>query len=238
MTAASGGTEMFGTIRLVKRTPGLTHQQFRDRCETSHRRSSQKAIERIAACERFYLHPITDGGAEPIYDAVIRTSFPDRAAYELCGADSLAEDARNFLDPEACALFEARDSSSKLQPLPPSDNPFRTIWFARHRRGMSHEQCRTYYENKHRLLGEYIMNGYAYNYDRHFLYRIAPEALEPYYTFIMNMNFPARSRFDQLSASIANDPTLTRFVAEDEARFIDRDSAVHYAAELCTSPPT
>jgi hypothetical protein len=100
---------------------------------------------------------------------------------------------------------------------------------------MSAEQCRTYYENKHRLLGEYLMNGYAHNYDRFFLYKIAPDAPEPHYTFILNMNFPARSHFDALTTNIVNDSTLSRFIAEDEARFIDRDSAVYYAAELCTS---
>lgn len=216
---------MFRTIRLAKRRNGLTHRQFRDRCETT--------LDCHAGTqERFYLYPMTDGGAEPIYDAVIRTTFTDRNAYEQA-RDTITGDTSGFLEADASPIFAIEESSSKLQELVPSDNPFRTIWFARHRAGMNHEQCRAYYENKHRLIGEYLMNGYAYNYDRFFLCRIAPDHPEPYYTFIMNMNFPARSSFDELSATIMSDPTLSRFVAEDEARFIDRDSAVHYAAELC-----
>jgi hypothetical protein len=100
---------------------------------------------------------------------------------------------------------------------------------------MTHEQCQFYYENKHRLLGEYLMNGYAYTYDRHYLYRIAADAPEPYYTFIMEMNFPAPASMAQITANIVADPTIGKLIAEDEARFIDRDSAVHYAAELSAS---
>jgi hypothetical protein len=183
-------------------------------------------------------------GAEPVYDAVMQACFPNRAAYEQCTAKVtndpqtakiFAEDELNFLDAKACLHFEAQDSFSKLQPLPQSDTIFRTIWFARHRAGMTHEQCRNYYEYKHRLIGEYIVNGYAHNYDRHYLCKIAPGAPEPYYTFVMEMNFPSPEVFDQVSVNIANDPTLARFVAEDEARYIDRESTVHYVAEVSVS---
>ena len=236
---------MYRTIWLVKRKPGLTPQQFREHYETRHRPLGEKLINGYGlSYERYYLHPMGSEDAEPIYDAVMQLCFPDRAAYDHCTfavqnnaetANRLAEDELKFLDREACVHFEAQDSSSSLQPLPPSSTIFRTVWFARHRPGMSHEQCRVYYENKHRLIGEYLINGYACSYDRHYLHQIAPDAPEPYYTFVMEMNFPSRASIDQVTANIAADPALGRLVAEDEARFIDRSSAVHYVAELSVS---
>lgn len=51
----------------------------------------------------------------------------------------------------------------------------------------------------------------------------------------MEMNFPARAAFEEMSAKIMADPTLSKLVAEDEARYIDRASAVHYRAEMSAS---
>jgi hypothetical protein len=235
---------VYRAIWLIKRKAGLSHQQFREYYEAHHRPLGEKAMNGYAfSYDRHYLYSTTEG-IEPVYDAVMQACFPNRKAYEQCTgrvqndpetAKIFAEDDLNFLDTSACMHFEAQDSFSKLQPLPPSDTMFRTVWFARHKPGMTHEQCRAYYENKHRLIGEYIVNGYAYNYDRHYLYKITPGAPEPYYTFVMEMNFPSADSFAQISANIANDPTLARFIAEDEARYIDRDSAVHYRAEVSVS---
>jgi len=153
---------------------------------------------------------MTDDGADPIYDAVMQLCFPDREAYDRCtsslqnhpeSARILAEDEQKFLDREACVHFESQDSFSSLQAIPHTGSIFRTIWFARHRTGMTHEQCRAYYENKHRLLGEYLINGYAYNYDRHYLHKIGPNTPNPHYTFIMEMNFPRAASLDQVTAT-------------------------------------
>jgi hypothetical protein len=236
---------MYRTIWLVKRKPGTTHQQFRDYYESELRLLGEELINGFGlSYERYYLYPMTSDGAPPIYDAVTQLCFPDRDAYDRCTsgvrndpekARRLAEDQAKFLDHEACVHFEAQDSCSRLQPLAASGKIFRTIWFARRRSGMTHEECRAYYENKHRLLGEYLINGYAYNYDRHYLYKIAADAPDPHYTFIMEMNFQASDSMDQITANIVADPTIGKLIAEDEARFIDRDSAVHYAAELSAS---
>jgi hypothetical protein len=236
---------MYRVISLVKRKPGLTPQQFRDYYETKHRVLSERFLNGHAlSYERYYLSPMGGNSAEPVYDAVMHLCFPDRNAYERWmsavgnepgTANEFAEDERNFRGLEATLHFEARDSFSTLKPLAPGATIFRTVWFARHRPGMTHEECRAYYEHKHRLLGEYMVNGYAYNYDRHYLHKLAPDAPEPWYTFVMEMNFPSQAHFDQVTANIMADPTLARFVGEDEARYIDRGSAVHYAAELCAS---
>jgi hypothetical protein len=236
---------MFRMISLLKRKSGLTHQQFRDYYETKHRPIGEKAVEGYAlSYERYYLYPMTSDGAAPIYDAMTQLCFPNRDAYDRCisvlmkkpeKAKMIIEDEQSFFDRETSPTFEAQDSFSKLQALPPSDTIFRTIWFARHRPGMTHEQCRDYYENKHRFVGEYVMNGYAYNYDRHFLCKITPDAPKPYYTFIMEMNFPSRARYEEMAANIVGDRTITQFIAEDEGRFIDRARAVHYTAEVSAS---
>ncbi|TAL02039.1 MAG: hypothetical protein EPO08_08180 [Rhodospirillaceae bacterium] len=236
---------MYRRIYLIKRKPGLTHRQFRDHYETKHRLLGEKAINGYGlSYERYYLYPMTSDGAESIYDAVMQLRFPDRDTSARCSearrnnpelAKMIDEDELNFIARESCMQFEAQDSFSKLQPLPPSDDVFRVVWFARHRSGMTHEQCRAYYENKHRLLGEYLINGYAYTYDRYYLHKIAPDAPEPYYTFIMEMKLPTRDSFDQINANIVADPTLRRFIVEDEARYIDRASTVYYRAEVCAS---
>jgi hypothetical protein len=240
-----GDVQMYRRIYLVKRKPGLSQQQFREYYETRHRLLGEKAVNGYALCyERHYLYPMTSDGAEPIYDAVMQLGFPDRDASARCSAARLnnpelageiAADELNFINRDACTYFEAHDSCSTLQPVARGDNLFRTIWFARHRPGMTHEQCRLYYEYKHRLLGEYVINGHACNYDRHYLYKMAPDGPEPYYTFIMEMNFPTRAGFAQVAANIAADPALGRLMAEDEARYIDRDCTVHYRAELSAS---
>jgi hypothetical protein len=236
---------MYRTIWLMKRKDGVNAQQFREHYEASHRVLGEEMLNGYAvAYERNYLSPMTPDGTDPVYAVVTHLCFPDRSAYERCMADlmknedlvkRIAEDGRKFLMPGVTVHFESQDSYSKLQPLPPSDNMFRTVWFAKRRAGMSHEECRAYYENKHRLLGEYMMNGYAYNYDRHFLYKVGPTAPEPDYTFIMEMFFPSRARYEEMGKAIVGDPTVVKMVAEDEERFIDRSSAVHYSAEMVAS---
>lgn len=236
---------MFRMISLLKRKSGLTHEQFREYYETHHRPIGEGAVAGYAlSYERYYLYAMTSDGAPPSYDAVTQLCFPNRDAYDRCvsavmtnpeKARMVIEDEQKFFDRETSPNFEAQDSCSKLQALPASATVFRTVWFARHRPGMTHEQCRDYYENKHRLIGEYLMNGYAYNYDRHFLYRLAPDAPNPYYTFIMEMNFPSRARYEEMVANIVTDRTISQFIAEDEARFIDRASAMQCTAEVSTS---
>ncbi|RYD91297.1 MAG: hypothetical protein EOP61_27860 [Sphingomonadales bacterium] len=153
--------------------------------------------------------------------------------------EAFVEDELKLFDRAATVTYLAETCCSTLLALPPSDDIFRTVWFARRRAGMTAADCRAYYENKHRLLGEYIMNGFAYNYDRHHLGPIAPGAPEPDHAFVMEMNFPSRARFEEMAATIGADPVLCQLLAEDEARYTDRDSAVHYKAEVCVSamPP-
>ena len=79
------------------------------------------------------------------------------------------------------------------------------------------------------------MNGHACSYDRHYLYKISPDASEPQYTVIIEMSFPSRAVFEQRFADVAADTTLNQFVAEDEARFVNRESALCYRTTVSTS---
>jgi hypothetical protein len=232
-------------LSLLKRKKGTTHQQFRDYYETKHRLLGEMTVNGYAlSYDRYYLYNMDGDTAEPVYDAVTQMCFPDREACVRATSavwndpektKIIVDDEAAFLDRETTLHLEARDSFSKLQILPPSDTIFRTIWMARRRDGMTRDECQAYYENKHRLLGEYMMNGYAYNYDRHYLHNMAPDAPEPPYTFVMEMNFPSAERYAEMGGKIVGDPTLSQLVAEDEARYIDRTSAVHYRAELSSS---
>ena len=236
---------MFRMISLLKRKSDLTHQQFRDYYETRHRPIGEEAVNGYAlSYERYYLYPIRGADSPPFYDAMTHLCFPNRDVYARCilavskdpkKAGMIVDDEAKFFDREASTHFEAHDSFSALQALTPGDTIFRLIRFARHRPGMSHEQCRDYHERKHRLVGEYIMNGVAFEYTRHFLLRLTPDAPEPYYTLITEMNFPSRARYEEMEANIAADPTISQFITEDEERCIDRASAVDYMADLSAS---
>jgi EthD domain len=236
---------MFRMISLLKRKPGLTHRQFRDHFESRHRQLRESAIAGFAlSYERYYLYPMNEGDAAPIYDGIAQICFQDRDACERCGsalentpqlAGSIAADEEAFIERTTSVHFEAQDSCSNLQAVDPGETLFRTVWFARRRPGMTHEQAKDYYENKHRLVGEYLVNGYAHSYVRRYLHRLAPDAPEPHYTFITEINFPSRERFEEMAAVIAADGTIAQFVIEDEQRFIDRGAAVHYTAESAVS---
>ena len=72
---------------------------------------------------------MTTDGAAPIYDAMTQLCFPNRDAYDRCisavvkkpeKAKMIIEDEQNFLDRDTSTRFEAHDSFSKMQALPPA----------------------------------------------------------------------------------------------------------------------
>jgi hypothetical protein len=218
---------MFRSIHLTKRKPGMSPEAFRDYYESHHSKLGAEFVNGYAlSYARHYLYPVNPGDPEPIYDCLMMLCFPDRAAFE-------AATGRVANDPGFAKLF--MDDGSTLPPVSHGDDVFRTIWFGRRRADMTRDECKTYYETKHRLLGEYIMSGYAINYDRHYLHQLGPGRPEPEYDFVMEMNFPSRERFDAMAANIVGDPALSQLLAEDEARYIDPAWSVRYRAERCES---
>lgn len=223
----------------------MSVEAFRDYYETRHSVLGKAAADGYAVSyQRHYLDPVNPGDPAPIYDVMMQLCFPDRETFEYCTGkvaadparrDEFVEDELKLFDRDSVAAFAADDVSSALPPIEPSDTPFRTIWFGRRRADMTVTECRAYYETKHRLLGEYIMGGYAYNYDRHYLQPLMPGAPEPDYTFIMEMNFPSRARFDAMTAGIVGNPALAQLLGQDEANYIDPAWSVRYSAKLCVS---
>lgn len=236
---------MFRTIHLMKRRPGMSVEAFRDYYERRHAVLGKAAADGYAiGYQRHYLDVVNPGESAPIYDVMMQLCFPDRDSFERCtGAvasdparrEEFVEDELKLFDRDSAVSFFADDVSSSLPPVEPGDAPFRTIWFGRRRPDMTIAECRAYYETKHRLLGEYIMGGYAYNYDRHYLQPLMTGAPEPAYTFIMEMNFPSRARFDEMTASIVGNPALAALLGQDEANYIDPAWSVRYAATVCVS---
>jgi hypothetical protein len=236
---------MFTSIHFNRRRPGMSPEAYRDYYENHHSKLGAEFVEGYAlSYTRTYLYPMNPGDPAPIYDSVMMLCFPDRDAYERATgrvandpgfAKLFMEDELKLFDRPAGRSFASEDISSTLPPVPHGDDLFRTVWFGRRRPEMTRDQCKAYYETKHRLLGEYIMGGWAINYDRHYLHSFGPGRPEPDYDFIMEMNFPSRERFDAMTQSIVGNPALAQLLAQDEDNYLDRSWSVHYRAETCQS---
>lgn len=236
---------MFRSIHLTRRKPGMSPEAFRDYYENHHSKLGAEFVNGYAlSYARHYLYPMNPGDPQPIYDCLMMLTFPDRAAFEAATgrvandpgfAQLFMEDELKLFDRPASVSFASEDISSSLPPVAHGDDLFRTIWFGRRRADMTRDECKAYYETKHRLLGEYIMSGYAINYDRHYLHSFGPGRPEPDYDFVMEMNFPSRARFDAMAAGIVGDAALSQLLGEDEARYLDVSRNVHYRAERCAS---
>jgi hypothetical protein len=112
---------------------------------------------------------------------------------------------------------------------------FKTLWFIKRKPGLTREQFKEHYENRHVPLGEHIIRGMALNYVRFYLHPIDPDGPEPVYDAVMEMSFPDRATFDAMNAKLLADRDFVRVLVEDEARFIDREAAVHYCVEEIAS---
>ncbi len=236
---------MFRSIHLTKRKAGMSPAAFRDYYENHHSKLGAEFVEGYAlSYDRTYLHPLNPGDPEPIYDCLMMLCFPDRTAFDAATgrvsndpafAKLFMEDELKLFDRSAAVSFASEDISSVLPPVAHGDDVFRTIWFGTRRPDMTRDQCKAYYETRHRLLGEYIMSGFAINYDRHYLHPLGPGAPVPEHDFIMEMNFPSRARFDEMSAGIVGDAALCRLLSEDEARYLDVSKNLTYRGERCAS---
>ena len=236
---------MFRSIHLTKRKPGMSPEAFRDYYENHHSKLGAEFVNGYAlSYERTYLYPLNPGDPEPVHDCLMMLCFPDRAAFDAATgrvtndpafASLFMEDELRLFDRSAAISFASEDISSTLPPVAHGEDLFRTIWFGTRRPDMTRDQHKAYYETKHRLLGEYIMGGYAINYDRHYLHQLGPGAPVPSYDFIMEMNFPTRTRYDEMAATIVGDAALSQLLSEDEARYLDVGRSLTYRGERCSS---
>jgi hypothetical protein len=111
----------------------------------------------------------------------------------------------------------------------------RGFWLSRRKAGLSRQAFIDHYETQHRFLGEKVIKGYATSYVRNILYAATPGGPEPVYDAITEISFPDRAAYDTCMASFAKDPEMVKIIVEDEARFIDRESTVHYLSETFVS---
>jgi EthD domain-containing protein len=116
-------------------------------------------------------------------------------------------------------------------------NMLRAFWLAKRRPDLSREAYMDHYENNHVRLGEEAIRGEALSYVRHYLHAAQPEAPAPLCDCVTEITFPDRASYDRCMARLAADRDLSRRIVEDEKRFIDRTSTLHYIVENRSSDP-
>ena len=88
--------------------------------------------------------------------------------------------------------------------------------------GMSVEAFRTYYESKHKLIGDRLLRGYAQRYFRRFLDPAdgrSPDENE--FDVILEIWYPNRDAFERCQAHLAR-PEIQAEIHEDEEKLFDR----------------
>jgi len=113
----------------------------------------------------------------------------------------------------------------------------RAFWLARRHPSLSRQEYMNYYENNHVPLGEEAIRGEALSYVRHYLVPPQPDAPPPVYDCVTEITFPDRESYDRCMARLAANPDLLNRIIEDEKKFIDRESTVHYIVENRESDP-
>jgi hypothetical protein len=113
----------------------------------------------------------------------------------------------------------------------------RAFWLARRHPALSRQEYMDYYENNHVPLGEEAIHGEALSYVRHYLNPAEPDAAPPVYDCVTEITFPDRASYDRCMARLMANEDLMKRIIEDEKKFIDRDSTVHYVVENRASDP-
>lgn len=121
---------MFKMIGLLKRKPGLTHQEFKQYYESHHRVIGEKYLTgRAVKYMRRYLTGfpdiITGKIPEQPYDVVLEIWYPDKATFEKTSvelaapevATEIAADEDKLFDRNKNAFFYVDESESELVPL-------------------------------------------------------------------------------------------------------------------------
>ncbi|MEE4451633.1 EthD domain-containing protein [Novosphingobium resinovorum] len=86
------------------------------------------------------------------------------------------------------------------------------------REGMSAE-FRTYYESRHRVIGEQVLAGYATRYVRRFLTPLDGADQPGDFDVVMEIDFPDAATRDACFAALGEGPTHAMIVADEEKLF-------------------
>jgi hypothetical protein len=106
-------------IVMVKRKPGMTHEEFRERYETGHSRLALKLFGHLwTEYRRHYIKNANSfaaasgiagygkGQAEPAYDAISETIFPDMAALQESNRIAAIPENKRVLEADEATLFD------------------------------------------------------------------------------------------------------------------------------------
>lgn len=107
--------------------------------------------------------------------------------------------------------------------------------------GLTHEQFKDHYENRHAPLILSIFPQicrYPRNYTAgdNFHYASMQASPLPPYDVVTEIDFPSRAAFDEVMGQFASDAKKQQLIVEDEARFCDTENMVMYLVEEWVSP--
>ncbi len=102
---------------------------------------------------------------------------------------------------------------------------FKTIGLLKRKQGMSTDEFRSYYEEKHRVIGEKYLKGRAEKYMRRFLTPypnpLTGETVEPEYDVVLEIWYSDKAAFKETGAVLASGEAAKE-IAEDEEKLFDR----------------
>lgn len=87
--------------------------------------------------------------------------------------------------------------------------------------GMSKADFTAYYEERHRLIGEQVLSGYATRYVRRHLFPMDGLDQDFDADVVMEIDFPDQARMEAFFAK-ARAPDIAALIANDEAQLFDR----------------
>lgn len=89
------------------------------------------------------------------------------------------------------------------------------------REGMSKADFLTYYESRHRVIGEKVLSGWATRYVRRHLHPLDGTDLAYDADVVLEIDFPDQQTCDACFAAMA-DPAIMAEIVEDEEKLFDR----------------
>ena len=117
---------MIKTIALLKRKPGMTHEQFVDCYENRHAPFIRAMLPAIVDYRRNYIGPddarVFPGAAPVDFDVITELWFADQAAYDRAMAllaepdnwAALVADEENLFDRDKTRMFVVRETGRRV----------------------------------------------------------------------------------------------------------------------------